>query len=54
MYRSYRAGIGFGSGVMPRGVKQLILITGGVYLVQLLVPAVTVLFGLYPPAVLSL
>ena len=54
MYRSYRAGAGFGSGVMPRGVKQLILITGGVYLVQLLVPAVTVFFGLYPPAVLSL
>ena len=39
---------------MPSGVKQLILITGGVYLVQLLVPAVTVFFGLYPPAVLSL
>ena len=54
MHRSYRTGVGFGSGVMPPGVKQLILITGGVYLVQLLVPAVTVLFGLYPPAVLSL
>ena len=54
MYRSYRTGIGFGSGVMPAGVKQLILITGGVYLVQLVVPAVTVYLGLYPPAVLSL
>ena len=39
---------------MPPGVKQLILITGGVYLVQLVFPAVTVFFGLYPPAVLSL
>ena len=54
MHRSYRTGVGFGSGVMPPSVKQLILITGGVYLVQLLVPAVTMLFGLYPPAVLSL
>ena len=54
MHGSYRTGIGFGTGVMPKGVKQLILITGGVYLVQLLVPAITVFFGLYPPAVLSL
>ena len=54
MYRSYRTGALFGAGTMPPGVKQLILITGGVYLVQLVFPAVTVFFGLYPPAVLSL
>ena len=64
MYRSYRTGIGvrgggfggggFGGGAMPSGVKHLILITGGVYLVQLVFPAVTVYLGLYPPAVLSL
>ena len=39
---------------MPPGVKQLILITGGVYLVQLVFPAVTAFFALYPPAVFSL
>ena len=39
---------------MPPGVKQLILITGGVYLVQLVFPAVTVFLALYPPGVLSL
>ena len=54
MYRSYRTGALFGAGTMPPGVKQLILITGGVYLVQLVFPAVTVFFALYPPAVFSL
>lgn len=46
--------MGFGSGVIPAGVKQIILITGAVYLIQVLFPGITVTLGLYPPAVLSL
>ena len=38
---------------MPSGVKQLILINGGVYLFQLVLPGITATLGLYPPAVLS-
>ena len=39
---------------MPSGVKQLILINGGVYLFQVVLPGITATLGLYPPAVLSL
>ncbi len=35
-------------------VKRLIWITGGVFLIQLVTPLITVAFSLYPPAVLGL
>ena len=43
-----------GGGLLTPGVKRLIVITGGVFLVQFIVPGVTGFFGLFPPAVLSL
>ena len=43
-----------GGGLLTPGVKRLIVITGAVYLIQIVVPPVTRIFGLYAPAVLSL
>ena len=54
MYQQARGVPGFGSGLLTPAVKRLILITGGVFLVQFTIPGVTEFFGLIPPAVLSL
>lgn len=54
MIRTNRPAVGFGSGDLPSGIKQLILINGGVYLLQVVLPGITTALGLYPPAVLSL
>ena len=45
---------GLGSGLLTPEVKRLIVITGGVFLAQFLIPGFTEFFGLIPPAVLSL
>ncbi len=47
-------GAGLGLAALTPMVKRLIGITCGVFLAQLLVPLLTVLFSLYPPAVLRL
>lgn len=52
MFRSGAAALG--GGLLPPAVKRLILIAGGVFLVQFTVPGFTAFFGLLPPAVLSL
>lgn len=51
----HAAGSVFGSGgALPRGVRQLLLINGGIFLAQLVVPPLTQMFGLIPPRVLGL
>ena len=54
MYDQRSAGPAFGGGNLLPATKRLIFITAGVYLLQALLPVVTSIFGLIPPAVFGL